>query len=66
MGRQHATNPAAMPLAEYMQETLQILQEQPDTAEVLVERVKPQRFAARGDYTGFYQAFNDRLTGQNN
>lgn len=66
MGRQHATNPAAMPLAEYIQETLQILQEQPDTAEVLVERVKPQRFAARGDYTAFYQAFNDRLAGQNN
>jgi hypothetical protein len=28
---------------------------------VLVERVKPLRFAAKGDYDGFFNAFNDAM-----
>lgn len=43
----------AMPLAEYLDETVRLLEEQPDAEEILVERVKPLRFSEvdgkRGD-----------------
>ncbi|MGE0970498.1 hypothetical protein ACQFN5_12055 [Klebsiella sp. WOUb02] len=61
MGKQHAGNPAGIPLAAFIEETMSILSAQPAIAEVLVERVKPQRFAERGDYAAFYKAFNDRI-----
>jgi short-subunit dehydrogenase involved in D-alanine esterification of teichoic acids len=35
----------AMPLAEYLDETVRLLEEQPDATEILVERVKPLRFS---------------------
>lgn len=64
MGDKHASNPAGIPLAAFIEETMSILSVQPDIAEVLVEKVKPQRFAERGDYAAFYQAFNDRIVSQ--
>lgn len=64
MGEKHASNPAGIPLAAFIAETMSILSAQPDIAEVLVEKVKPQRFAERGDYAAFYQAFNDRIASQ--
>nr|WP_315298861.1 SDR family oxidoreductase [Raoultella terrigena] len=64
MGKQHAGNPAGIPLAAFIEETMSILTAEPDIAEVLVERVKPQRFAERGDYAAFYKAFNDRVASQ--
>jgi uncharacterized oxidoreductase len=43
----------AMPLAEYLDETVRLLEVQPDAHEILVERVKPLRFSEvdgkRGD-----------------
>ncbi len=37
------------------------LETNPDVTEVLVECVKPQRFAeARGEYNAFFNAYNDR------
>lgn len=43
----------AMPLAEYLDETVRLLEEQPDAEEILVERVMPLRFSEvdgkRGD-----------------
>jgi uncharacterized oxidoreductase len=43
----------AMPLDEYLDETMRLLEEQPDAQEILVERVKPLRFSevngTRGD-----------------
>jgi uncharacterized oxidoreductase len=43
----------AMPLDEYLEETMRLLEEQPDAHEILVERVKPLRFSEvngnRGD-----------------
>jgi len=60
MGPGQATDPNAMPLQDFIAETMQILRDDPDVKEVLVERVKPLRFAERGDYQGFFKMFNDR------
>ena len=49
----------AMPLADYLQETMHLLQTEPDAKEILVERVKPMRFAERGNYEEFFQTRND-------
>ncbi|MET0402975.1 MAG: SDR family NAD(P)-dependent oxidoreductase [Cystobacter sp.] len=61
-GAHQARDPMAMPLKDYLEETMSLLQASPDVQEVLVERVKPLRFAeARGDYDAFYTNMNDRL-----
>lgn len=46
MGDRQANDPRAMPLEEFIAEVMQILTNQPDVAEVIVERCKPLRFAA--------------------
>jgi uncharacterized oxidoreductase len=58
-GTRQATDPNAMPLKEFIAESMQILTQSPDAPEILVERVKPLRFAQRGDYAGFFKKFND-------
>ena len=61
-GERQASDPAAMPLADYVAETLALLEAHPDAGEILVERVKRQRFAeASGDYAGFYTTYNDMM-----
>jgi uncharacterized oxidoreductase len=61
MGVRQASDPMAMPLKDFIAETMAILEANPDVTEVLVERVKPQRFAeARGEYNAFFNAYNDR------
>ena len=61
MGVRQASDPMAMPLNDYIAETLAILEANPDATEVLVDRVRPQRFAeARGEYDAFFNAHNDR------
>jgi uncharacterized oxidoreductase len=52
-------NPKAMPLTEYIAETVAILKGSPETTEVVVERAKPMRFAELGDYDAFYKRYND-------
>ena len=64
MGSQQASDPRAMPLADYLNETINILKTQPDVSEVLVERVKPLRFAEQNGkekYDAFFQQFNDAM-----
>ena len=62
-GERQANDPAAMPLADYIAETMAILTNAPDALEICVERVKPLRFAASGgNYDGFYKQFNDAMT----
>lgn len=62
MGPGQKADPAAMPLDEYLAETMQLLQSQPDAKEVLVERVKPLRFAEKnGDIDAFLTQFNDHM-----
>ena len=52
-------NPKAMPLNEYISETMAILKSSPEATEVLVERAKPMRFAERGDYDAFFSKYNE-------
>jgi uncharacterized oxidoreductase len=48
-----------MPLEEYVTEVVALLQDQPDTTEIVVERVKFLRYGeARGDYDQVVAALN--------
>ena len=46
LGPQQAVDPAAMPLAEFTAEVMALLESQPVSGEIIVERCKPLRFAA--------------------
>ena len=62
MGARQANDPNAMPLQEFIAETMKILQDSPDATEICVERVKPLRFAERnGGYEAFVARFNDAM-----
>lgn len=62
MGERQANDPNAMPLKEFIAETMNILKNSPDAMEICVERVKPLRFAeANGGYDAFSKNFNDRV-----
>lgn len=45
-GEAQASDPNAMPLAEFIDEVMAILSAKPDVEEVIVERCKPLRHAA--------------------
>lgn len=61
-GERQASDPNAMPLDEYISETMGILSGTPDVEEVLVQRVHAQRFAERrGEYDAFYTKMNATL-----
>jgi len=63
MGDRQANDPAAMPLADFIAETMSILTASPEATEICVERVKPLRFAeAGGGYDGFFKKFNDTMS----
>jgi uncharacterized oxidoreductase len=65
MGSQQAADPRAMPLKDYLAETIDIIKTQPNATEILVERVKPLRFAASNGqekYDAFFKQFNDAMT----
>jgi uncharacterized oxidoreductase len=52
---------AAMPLDEFVAEVMALLKAEPDAEEILVERVKFQRYAeVRGDYDHVIQVLNAR------
>jgi uncharacterized oxidoreductase len=62
MGSAQASDPRAMPLRDFIDEVINILKNQPDVREVLVERVKPLRFAELNGvekYEEFFRSFND-------
>jgi uncharacterized oxidoreductase len=59
MGAQQASDPNAMPLKDFIAETMSILRSSPEATEICVERVKPLRFAeAGGTYDAFFRRFN--------
>ena len=59
MGARQASDPGAMPLADFIAESVNILETSPDVREICVERVKPLRFAdANGGYDAFFKTFN--------
>ena len=60
MGPRQANDPNAMPLKDFIAETMRILTNSPDLTEICVERVKPLRFAeAKGTYDGLFKKYND-------
>ena len=64
MGSQQAADPRAMPLKDYLTETIELIRTQPDATEILVERVKPLRFAEQNGkekYDAFFKQFNDAM-----
>jgi uncharacterized oxidoreductase len=62
MGARQANDPNAMPLNEFIAETMKILKNSPKATEICVERVKPLRFAERsGNYDTFFKRFNDSV-----
>lgn len=59
MGTQQASDPHAMPLQEFIDETMQLLGQLPNGGEILIERVKPLRLAeATGNYEFMYGQIN--------
>lgn len=62
MGERQANDPHAMPLKDFIDEVMDIFQHSPDADEILVERVKPLRFAeVKGGYAQFFEHFNDQM-----
>jgi uncharacterized oxidoreductase len=62
MGAGQANDPRAMPLDQFISETMNILKTTPDATETCVERVDPLRFAERNvDYEAFFKNFNDAV-----
>jgi len=49
LNQAQATDPNAMPLADYISETMELLEKHPDAEEILVQRVFFQRWAERED-----------------
>jgi uncharacterized oxidoreductase len=63
MGPGMASDPNAMPLNDFIAESMKILKSAPEATEICVERVKPLRFAeAGGGYDAFHKKFNDMMT----
>src|ERR1700693_2110479 len=62
MGPRMASDPNAMPLKDFISETMSILENSPNVTEICVERVKPLRFSeASGQYDAFFKNFNDGM-----
>jgi uncharacterized oxidoreductase len=63
MGEDQAKDPNAMPLAEFVDEVMSILTQNPNVTEVIVERCKPLRFAVEN---GKLDAMMAELNGAHN
>ncbi len=60
---QRGFDPRAMPLDEYISETMTLLQTTPHAEEIVVEQAKGFRFAERsGSYDEVYPILNERMT----
>jgi uncharacterized oxidoreductase len=60
-----AEDPRAMPLKDYIAETMQLLQTEPTPAEICVKNVYPLRFADReGRFDATFQGLNDSMAGR--
>ena len=65
-GENQANDPNAMPLDEFIAETMEIIETQRDATEILVQRVHAQRFAGSSEnsaqkYDEFFTQFNDNM-----
>ena len=62
-GARQLADPVAMPLADFIAETMRLLKSSPAATEICVERVKAQRLAgANGGYDELFKRFNDAMT----
>ncbi len=60
-GAHQVSDPNAMPLADYIAETMDLLKDPPPSGEILVSRVHPQRFAeSKGTYDEIYAQRNEQ------
>ena len=57
LGEHQATDPHAMPLREFIDEVMHIIDTQPDAEEILVKRVYPLRFAAEQGQQKYREQF---------
>ncbi len=67
MGDRQANDPTAMPLDEFIAESMALFGRHPTPPEVLVQRVLPQRYAEKEGpekYAAFFTQFNDRVVAQ--
>jgi uncharacterized oxidoreductase len=60
MGADQASDPRAMPLADYIAETVKLIDNPPASGEILVERVHPLRWAEKN---GNFEQIFDNLNG---
>lgn len=61
-GSHQANDPRAMPLKDFIAETISLLQTTPGAHEICVDRVKPMRSAeANGDYEAFFATLNNAM-----
>jgi uncharacterized oxidoreductase len=61
LGSHQQTDPNAMPLRDFIAETMKILKHSPDAKEICVQRAEMLRNAERGgNYDEFFKNFNDR------
>jgi uncharacterized oxidoreductase len=59
-GRFQAEDPNAMPLADFISETMDLLKNPPPSEEILVQRVHSRRFAQQdGSYDELYEQWNE-------
>lgn len=64
-GTNQISDPRAMPLADYLNQTMQIFKTQPNATEIVVERAKPIRLAQQEGaerYSVFFKQFNDAMS----
>lgn len=62
MGPAQASDPRAMPLADFIREVMEIIRTTPEATEICVEKVAMLRNAeANGNYGAFFTQFNDAL-----
>lgn len=64
MGAGQAADERAMPLDDFINETMAIIKSQDSVAETIVELVKPLRFAEQGGsekYEAFFEQFNEAM-----
>ncbi len=65
MGPAMANEPRAMPLKDFIAQTMHLLKTTPQANEICVDKVLPLRFAeANGSYDGFFKTFNDAMSGE--
>jgi uncharacterized oxidoreductase len=62
MGERQANDPNAMPLKDFIAESIEILRSQPEATEICVKRVDPLRYAAEnGHYAQVFKGLNDAM-----